>query len=255
VAERAHLHHGHSFPQAWTRIGSLLCWPHPSWSISVQRCLVLLPCILLLCCCLPQTLVAAHAEPVPAPDTLPSTFALMRDALHQALQLRFTAALEVAVRLEQPSQHLLEAQLVRGIIAYFQARWQIPLPPTTRQDGLKGLATLLEAGQRQLTRSPRTPRLQLVLGLAAIFQGLLQQQSGASLDFALLAQGRTGCNRRSWHTRPCPTRTLGLGYGIFLTLDALGSCHALRIELEMIILQRPSTTCARRQRVGTLVGR
>ena len=114
VAERAHLHHGHSFPQAGTRVGILLCWHHPSWSISVQRCLFLLPCILLLCCCLPQTLVAAHAEPVPAPDTLTPTFALMREALHQALQLRFTAALEVAMRLEQPSQHLLEAQLMRG---------------------------------------------------------------------------------------------------------------------------------------------
>ena len=59
---------------------------------------------------------------VPAPDTLTPTFALMREALHQALQLRFTVALEVAMRLEQPSpsQHLLEAQLMRGIIAYFQ---------------------------------------------------------------------------------------------------------------------------------------
>jgi tetratricopeptide (TPR) repeat protein len=218
VAERAHLHHGHSFPQAGTRIGSLLCWHHPSWSISVQRCLVLLPCILLLCCCLPQTLVAAHAEPVPAPDTLPPTFALMRDALHQALQLRFTAALEVAVRLEQPSQHLLEAQLVRGIIAYFQARWQIPLPPTTRQDGLKGLATLLEAGQRQLMRSPRTPRLQLVLGLAAIFQGLLQQQSGASLDFALLAQGRTWLQQALTAHETIPDAHLGLGLWYFLDL-------------------------------------
>ena len=188
----------------------------------MQRCLFLLPCILLLCCCLPQTLVAAHAEPVPAPDTLPPTFALMHEALHQALQLRFTAALEVAMRLEQPPQHLLEAQLIRGIIAYFQAHWQIPPPSTTRQAGLKGLTTLLEAGQRQLTRSPRTPRLQLVLGLAAIFQGLLQQQSGASLDFAMLAQGRTWLQQALMAPETMPDAHLGLGLLYFIDLGRPG---------------------------------
>jgi tetratricopeptide (TPR) repeat protein len=184
----------------------------------VQRCRFLLPCILLLCCCLPRTLVSAHAEPVPALDPLTTTFALMREALHQALQLRFTAALGVAMRLEQPAQHLLEAQLMRGIIAYFQARWQIPPPSTTRQAGLKVLATLLEAGQRQLTRSLRTPRLHLVLGLAAIFQGLLQQQSGASLDFAMLAQGRTWLQQALMAPETMPDAHLGLGLLYFIDL-------------------------------------
>jgi tetratricopeptide (TPR) repeat protein len=186
----------------------------------VQRCLFLLPCILLLCCCLPQTLVAAPADPVPAPDTLTPTLALMREALHQALQLRFPAALEVAMRLEQPSQQPLEAQLIRGIIAYFQARWQIPPPP--RQAGLKGLATLLEVGQRQLRRSPRTPRLQLVLGLAAIFQGLLQQQSGASLDSAMLAQGHTWLQQALTAHDTMPDTHLGLGLLYFIDLGRPG---------------------------------
>jgi tetratricopeptide (TPR) repeat protein len=83
---------------------------------------------------------------------------------------------------------------------------------------LKGLATLLEAGQRQLTRSPRTPRLQLVLGLAAIFQGLLQQQSGASLDFALLAQGRTWLQQALTAHETIPDAHLGLGLWYFLDL-------------------------------------
>jgi hypothetical protein len=107
---------------------------------------------------------------------------------------------------------------MRGIIAYFQARWQIPLPSATRQAGLKGLATLLEAGQRQLTRSPRTPRLQLVLGLAAIFQGLLQQQSGVSLDFALLAQGRTWLQQALTAHEIMPDAHLGLGLLYFIDL-------------------------------------
>jgi tetratricopeptide (TPR) repeat protein len=188
----------------------------------VKRCLFLLTCILLLCCCPPQPLVVAHAEAVPTPDTLPPTFVLMREALHQALQLRFTAALEIAMRLEQLSQHQLEAQLTRGIIAYFQARWQIPLPSTVRQASLKELATLLEAGQRQLTRSPRTPRLQLVLGLAAMFQGLLQQQSGVSPDVALLAQGRTWLQQALMASETMPDAHLGLGLWYFLNLGRLG---------------------------------
>ena len=142
----------------------------------------------------------------------------MREALHQALQLRFTAAVEIARRLEQPSQHPLEAPLVLGIIAYFQGRWQIHSPTTARQAGQKGLTTLLEAGQRQLTRSPRTPRLQLVLGLAAIFQGLLQQQSGASLDFALLAQGRTWLQQALTAHETMPDAHLGLGLLYFIDL-------------------------------------
>ena len=222
VAERAHLHHGYSFPQAGSRVGRLLWWHYPSWSIAVKRGLFLLPCILLLCGCLPSTLVAAHAEPVPASDTLPPTFVLMHDALHQTLQLHFTSALEVAMRLEQSSPHPLEARLIRGIIAYFQARWQIPLPSATRQAGLKGLAMLLEAGQRQLTRSPRTPRLQLVLGLAAMFQGLLQQQSGVSLDFALLAQGRTWLQQALMAHETMPDAHLGLGLWYFLDLGSPG---------------------------------
>jgi len=146
----------------------------------------------------------------------------MHDALHQTLQLHFTSALEVAMRLEQSSPHPLEARLIRGIIAYFQARWQIPLPSATRQAGLKGLAMLLEAGQRQLTRSPRTPRLQLVLGLAAMFQGLLQQQSGVSLDFALLAQGRTWLQQALMAHETMPDAHLGLGLWYFLDLGSPG---------------------------------
>jgi TPR repeat protein len=134
------------------------------------------------------------------------------------LQLRFTAAVEITRRLEQPSQHPLEAPLVLGIIAYFQGRWQIHSPATTRQTGLKGLARLLEAGQRQLTRSPRTPRLQLVLGLAAIFQGLLQQQSGASPDFAMLAQGRTWLQQALTAHETMPDAHLGLGLLYFIDL-------------------------------------
>ena len=121
------------------------------------------------------------------------------------------------MRLEHQSPpQPFEAQLARGIIAYFQARWQIPPPSSTRQVGLKVLSTLLETGQRQLTRSPRTPRLQLVLGLAAIFQGLLQQQSDASLDFAMLAQGRPWLQQALMAHEAMPDAHLGLGLLYFI---------------------------------------
>jgi tetratricopeptide (TPR) repeat protein len=137
--------------------------------------------------------------------------ALMRQALHQALQMRFSAAAELSVHLEQHSPHALEAQLVRGMIAYFQSRWQMHSAPPSRQSGQQVLSALLEQGQRQLTRSPRAPRLQLILGTAAIFHALLQQQSGQSLDYTLLAQGRTWLQHALMAHDPMPDAHLGLG--------------------------------------------
>jgi tetratricopeptide (TPR) repeat protein len=183
---------------------------------SVQRCLFLFPCLLLLYWCLPQALDTARANPSAAPDTLTPTFALMHEALHQALHRRFASAFEVAMRLEQSTQRSLEAQLVRGIIAYFQARWQIHPPLTNRQAGQKGLAALLKAGQRQLSRSPGESRLQLILGIAAIFHELLQQQSGAAVDLALLTQGHTWLQQALMAHETMPDAHLGLGLWYFV---------------------------------------
>jgi hypothetical protein len=68
------------------------------------------------------------ANPVAAPDSLTPALALTREALQQALHLRFTSAVEMTLRLEQQTQYALEAQLVQGIIAYLQSRWQYTLP-------------------------------------------------------------------------------------------------------------------------------
>src|SRR5262249_34982963 len=143
---------------------------------SVQRPLLVPLYLSLLCWGLPQGIGITCANPVAAPTPLTSAFTLMREALHQALHLRFIPAFEMTMHLEQQTQYALEAQLVRGIIAYFQGRWQIS-PPPARQSGQKALSTLLKEGQRQLARYPREPRLQLVLGIAVIFHELLQQKS------------------------------------------------------------------------------
>ncbi len=177
----------------------------------MQRRLLLSLYLWLLCWCLPQGISTALANPSAAPAPLTPTLALMREALQQALHLHFTSALEMTVRLEQQTQYALEAQLVRGIIAYFQARWQIHPTPTVRQSGQKVLSTLLKAGQRQLTRSPRDPRLQLILGIAAIFHELLQQQSGGSADPGLLMQGRTWLQQALMASEMLPDAHLGLG--------------------------------------------
>jgi len=182
----------------------------------VPRCPRLVLCLLLVCWCLPPSIRLTRADPVSAPDTLTSTFALMREALQQALQLRFEAAAEMTVGIEQQPSQVLEAQLARGIIAYFQARWQISHTSTARHTGQRVLSTLLETGQRQLARSPRTARLQLILGTAAIFQGLLRQQSGLSPDFSLLAQGRTWLQQALMADDMMPDAHLGLGLLYFV---------------------------------------
>jgi tetratricopeptide (TPR) repeat protein len=182
----------------------------------VQRRLLLSLCLTLLCWCLPQGIDTTPANPVAASAPLTPTFALMREALQQALHLRFTSALEITMRLEQQTQYALEAQLVRGIIAYFQARWQIPPALAARQSGQKVLSTLLKEGQRQLTRSPREPRLQFVLGIASVFHELLQQQSGDSPDPGLLMQGRTWLQQALMSPEMMPDAHLGLGLLYFV---------------------------------------
>ena len=185
-------------------------------------------CLLLLCCCLPQSLGTTRAEAVSAPDSLTPPWTPMRAALHEALHWRLAAASEMALHLEQQPPHAFEAQLVRGIIAYFQTRWQIPLPSPSRQADHKVLSTLIETGQRQLARSPRKARLQLILGTAAIFHALLQQQRGASLDFALLAQARTWLQQALMAHESMPDAHLGLGLVYFAGSDSRPYYHAWR---------------------------
>ena len=177
----------------------------------MQRRPLLSLCLALLCWYLPQGLGMMLANPSAAPDPLTPTFALMREALQQALHLRFTPAFEMTMRLEQQTQYALEAQLVQGIIAYFQSRWQIHPTSSVRQSGQKVLSALLKEGRRQLARSPREPRLQLILGIAAIFQELLQQQSETSTDFGLLMQGRAWLQRALMAHEMMPDAHLGLG--------------------------------------------
>ena len=67
----------------------------------MQRRPFLSLCLTLLCWCLSQGLGMTLANPVAAPDPLTPAFALMREALQQALHLHFTPALEMTRRLEQ----------------------------------------------------------------------------------------------------------------------------------------------------------
>lgn len=178
---------------------------------SVQRRLLLSLSLPLLYWCLPQSINATRADSLTAPASLTSSFALMREALQQALHLHFTPAFETTIRLEQQTQYVLEAQLVRGIIAYFQARWQIYPASPAHPSGQKVLSALLKAGQRQVTRSPRDSRLQLILGIASIFHELLQQQSGKSSNPGLLLQGRAWLQQALRAHEMMPDAHLGLG--------------------------------------------
>lgn len=128
----------------------------------------------------------AAQSPVSKPD-----FAVMRTALHHALALQFAQAIEVATQLEEEQQPTLSSQLTRGMIAYFQDRWQTRQSPPARQTGHKTLTAVLEDGQHRLEQAREDPWLPLLLGTAAIFDALLQQQEASWQSLQLFAQGRS----------------------------------------------------------------
>ncbi len=115
---------------------------------------------------------------------------VMRKALHHALNLQFDQAITLATQLEEENQPTLASHLTRGMIAYFQVRWQTRQSPPAYDVGHKALSALLDEGQEQLTPSHEAPWLRLLLGTAAIFDALLQQPEAPLQSMSLFAQGR-----------------------------------------------------------------
>ena len=96
-------------------------------------------------------------------------FSLMRDAVQEALHLRFAQAHDAVSRAEPDGRKTLETQLTRGIIAYLQTHWQTRQRPPAHVAARKLFTHVLQQGQQQLAASPRQGRLQLLVGLAAVF--------------------------------------------------------------------------------------
>lgn len=131
------------------------------------------------------TLSLADQPQVPSP-----AFATMRDALHEALALRFEPAIDQAAQLEANQQPTLASQVTRGIIAYLQVRWHMPASRTTRESAHKALQSAIEEGQKQLKTLHDTAEIRLFIGLAAMFDALLQQEDDTWGSLQLFAQGQ-----------------------------------------------------------------
>jgi tetratricopeptide (TPR) repeat protein len=173
----------------------LLLWCLPRWGEAV-----------------PTTIDKPHNTPLEA------SLAIMRDALQQALQLRFAAAYERAKSLLGEEQTALEAALVHGMIAYFQARWQTRPVPVPAQKGQEFFVTLLDKGQPQLAKAPRDVRLKLLLGTASIFRALWPHDGRVGVP-GNNAQGRAWLQQALLTEAALSDAHFGLGLAYFVLLN------------------------------------
>lgn len=180
---------------------------------------------------LPRTLVlvwllplgsAMHqpARSLASQPPLPSSVSpVIREALQQALHLQFARALETAAQLEPDQQPTLASRLTRGMIAYFQVRWQTPPSSSARETGHELLQEVLEEGQKELATSTNGSQTRLFVGLAAIFDALLQQQQNSWLSLQLFAQGQSMLQKTLIANETMADAHLGLGLLYFAGAD------------------------------------
>jgi tetratricopeptide (TPR) repeat protein len=152
-------------------------------------------------------------------STTSSPFPIMQVALEQTLHLQFAQALETAAKLEATQYPAFASPLTRGMIAYFQGRWQTQRSPTPPPTGHMLLQEVLEEGQKHLSSSPRDAQLLLFLGLAATFDALLQQEHNFWHSFQLFAQGKTWLQQALVSDATTTDAHLGLGLLYFAGVD------------------------------------
>jgi tetratricopeptide (TPR) repeat protein len=138
-------------------------------------------------------------------------FEVLRDAVQEALHLRFTQAHEAVRHAEADGRKTLETRLTRGIIAYLQTHWQTRQRPPAHVTARKLFTEILQEGQRQLVESPRQGRAQLLTGLAAVFGALLPHQEAPWAPFQLAAQGRSYLEKALMSGEAMSDAHLGLG--------------------------------------------
>lgn len=150
-------------------------------------------------------------------ETIPELpFSTMRDAVQEALHLRFAQARDAIDQTGPDGRETLETQLTRGIIAYLQTHWQTRQRPPAHVAARKLFTHVLQDGQRQLAASPRQGRLQLLVGLAAVFNALLPQQEAPWAPLQLAAQGRSWLEKSLLSDEAMSDAHLGLGMLYFV---------------------------------------
>ena len=170
--------------------------------------------LVLFACLWPGAAEMGLADSHAAAPELP--FSTMRDAVQEALHLRFAQAHEAVSRAEPDGRKTLETQLMRGIIAYLQTHWQTRQRPPAHVAARKLFTQILQDGQQQLAASPRQGRLQLLVGLAAVFNALLPQQEAPWAPLQLAAQGRSWLEKSLLSDEAMSDAHLGLGMLYFV---------------------------------------
>ncbi len=167
-------------------------------------------------------LLTNSAQGAAATTLTPAQTEMMRSALHQALALQFEQALTTAANLEEKEEPTLASQLTRGMIAYFQARWQTRRYPAARQVGHRALTKLLEKGQPKLKRSPEDRWLLLILGTAAVIDALLRQEAAPLQSLPRFSQGQIWLQQALVQHEDTADAHLGLGLLYFANTALAG---------------------------------
>ncbi len=172
-------------------------------------------------------LLLSSSQVVAATTLTPSQTEAIRSALHQALALRFEQALTIATNLEEDQKPTLVSQLTRGMIAYFQARWQTRQHPPARQSGHRVLTQLLETEQPKLKRGPEDRWRLLILGTAAIIDAILQQEEAPLQSLPLFSQGQIWLQQALVQHENTADAHLGLGLLYFADMALAGPISRL----------------------------
>lgn len=172
--------------------------------ISIQ--IFIATCLLLLALCLGG--LQSHPSFAATPSTSSASFSTMRAALHLALNLDIAPALERADELEVNGNPTLASQLTRGMIAYFQKRWQTQPASTLTRDGYENLQAVIETPGKALTDNPQG---QLYVGLAAVFAALFQQSDNPVEALQLFNMGQSRLQKVLIHDESMTDAHLGLG--------------------------------------------
>ena len=151
-------------------------------------------------------------------------FDAMREAIQDALDLRFQQGLDSLSDADAVDQEPLETRLARGIIAYLQTGWQTRQRPPAHVAARKLFTEIMQHGERRLSDKPHQGRLQLVVGLAAVFGALLPQQETPWAALQLATQGRARLEQALMSGDDLKDAHLGLGMLYFVgeELPALG---------------------------------
>lgn len=167
---------------------------------------VISTCLLLLA--LGTVIPPLHPSLAEAPSTSGTPFSTMQAALHHTLNLNIAQALDSVNELEVDGNPTLASQLTRGMIAYFQKRWQTRQASTLPLHGYEDLQAVFETPENN-------PRDQLYAGLAAIFAALFQQSDNPIQALQLFNMGQARLQQVLINDETMTDAHLGLGLMYF----------------------------------------